>query len=302
MEKVASKMLDKLQQFVQENPELIKSTLLAGGAGALGGALLTGKESDHESTGSRVSRKLKNALLGALAAGGGTALLINAGKNFGSAKLQSAPTPEDKFKQGLKDIGKGTSSFLKNPLTLTGTTGAGLAKGFKMSRDAKHTHAAELWNALRENADEMKLGNLTDDTTFKLKDLLAGSPKLDVSKAHDLKRATRMLREHKDELTKYIETNAVLSTNRELRNKLLDKFRKAGVPLDISTSATKGVSDTKLGKLLDKLRLGGKLGGDTQAGKLLGLARRHKATAGLAAAGLAAPYGVSKIVDYFSED
>lgn len=299
MEKVASKMLDKLQQFVQENPELIKSTLLAGGAGALGGALLTGKESDHESTGSRVSRKLKNALLGALAAGGGTALLINAGKNFGSAKLQSAPTPEDKFKQGLKDIGKGTSSFLKHPLTLTGTTGVGFARGFKMSRDAKHTHAAELWNALRENADDMKLGNLTDS---KLKDLLAGSPKLDVSKMHDLKRATRMLREHKDELTDYIKTNEVFSKNTKLRNKLLDKFRKAGVPLDISTSATAGVSDTKLGKLLDKLRLGGKLGGDLQASKLLGLARRHKATAGLAAAGLAAPYGISKIVDYFSED
>lgn len=299
MEKVASKMLDKLQQFVQENPELIKSTLLAGGAGALGGALLTGKESDHESTGSRVSRKLKNALLGALAAGGGTTLLINAGKNFGSAKLQSAPTPEDKFKQGLKDIGKGTSSFLKNPLTLTGTTGAGLAKGFKMSRDAKHTHAAELWNALRENADEMKLGNLTNS---KLKDLLTGAPKLDVSKAHDLKRATRLLREHKDVIKDYVSTSNVFSNNPELRNKLLDKFHKAGVPLDISVSATQGVSATKLGKLLDKLRLGGKLGGDTQASKLLGLARRHKATAGLAAAGLAAPYGISKIVDYFSED
>lgn len=292
-------MLDKLQQFVQENPELIKSTLLAGGAGALGGALLTGKESDHESTGSRVSRKLKNALLGALAAGGGTALLINAGKNFGSAKLQSAPTPEDKFKQGLKDIGKGTSSFLKHPLTLTGTTGVGFARGFKMSRDTKHTHAAELWNALRENADEMKLGNITDS---KLKDLLAGSPKLDISKMHDLKRATRMLREHKDAITDYINTNEVFRKNPEIRNKLLDKFHKAGVPLDIFTSSTKGVSDTKLGKLLDKLRLGGKLGGDNQASKLLGLARRHKATAGLAAAGLAAPYGISKIVDYFSED
>lgn len=292
-------MLDKLQQFVQENPELIKSTLLAGGAGALGGALLTGKESDHESTGSRVSRKLKNALLGALAAGGGTALLINAGKNFGSAKLQSAPTPEDKFKQGLKDIGKGTSSFLKNPLTLTGTTGAGLAKGFKMSRDAKHTHAAELWNALRENADEMKLGNITDS---KLKDLLAGAPKLDVSKAHDLKRATRILREHKDTIKDYISTSNVLSTNTELKNKLLDKLQKAGVTLDLSTSATRGVSTTNLGKILDKLRLGGKLGGDAQASKLLGLAKRHKATAGLAAAGLAAPYGISKIVDYFSED
>lgn len=292
-------MLDKLQQFVQENPELIKSTLLAGGAGALGGALLTGKESDHESTGSRVSRKLKNALLGALAAGGGTALLINAGKNFGSAKLQSAPTPEDKFKQGLKDIGKGTSSFLKNPLTLTGTTGAGLAKGFKMSRDAKHTHAAELWNALRENADAMKLGNITDS---KLKDLLAGAPKLDVSKAHDLRRATRILREHKDMIKDYISTSNSLSTNTELRNKLLDKLQKAGVTLDLSTSATRGASTKKLGQLLDKLRLGGKLGGDAQVNKLLGLAKRHKATAGLAAAGLAAPYGVSKIVDYFSED
>lgn len=116
-------MLDKLKTFADENPELVKTTLLAGGIGALGGAMIpSSREEDEESTAAeRVGRKLKNALIGATVVGGAGALLSNAAKNFNNAKFQRQLTPEEKTERAFA----AAMDTVHQPATLGGLALAG---------------------------------------------------------------------------------------------------------------------------------------------------------------------------------
>lgn len=126
MEKIASTMLDKAKQFVEANPQLVTNTLLAGGLGAVGGALLpTPKEDEDEPASDRVKRRLKNALIGATVVGGTGALLSNAAYNFGTAKLQRQLTPEEKSKLLLDKTQDTAHGVLTNPYTLGAATAGG---------------------------------------------------------------------------------------------------------------------------------------------------------------------------------
>lgn len=73
--KVASQLLDKVTSFVKDNPSLVNNMMLGGGAGALGGAIMTGDGDPDETATERVTRRVKNALIGgALGAGAAGAL------------------------------------------------------------------------------------------------------------------------------------------------------------------------------------------------------------------------------------
>lgn len=149
MEKIASQMLDKLKAWVDENPDLVKTTLLTSGLGAAAAAALTGKESDHERTSTRVKRRLKNALFGALAAGGSVGLLHYAANNFSNAKLKNAPTPEEEFTAAAKEVGKDASKLLTNGWTLTGAGAVGAYKGLKNSWKKTNDKARNILSALK---------------------------------------------------------------------------------------------------------------------------------------------------------
>ena len=158
-------MLDKLKTFAEENPELVKTTLLAGGIGALGGAMIpSSREEDEESTATeRVGRKLKNALIGATVVGGAGALLSNAAKNFNNAKFQRQLTPEEKTERAFA----AAMDTVHQPATLSGLAIAGgLTGGF---HDRKNVY---------KNSERLakQLSKLDDTITGKgkLKDVFGG--------------------------------------------------------------------------------------------------------------------------------
>lgn len=94
MEKIASQLLDKAQEFMDENPGMLNSILVGGGIGGLGGAIFTGKEKeDDENPGRRFKRRLKNALLGATVGAGAGGLLSYGVKNFSEALPQEDQPP-----------------------------------------------------------------------------------------------------------------------------------------------------------------------------------------------------------------
>lgn len=94
MDKLASTMLDSAKQIIDENPNLVTGLLAAGGAGALGGAVLTGPSDDpNETASSRRMRRLKNALLGAGMAAGATGLTAYGLHNFKTALPENDVDP-----------------------------------------------------------------------------------------------------------------------------------------------------------------------------------------------------------------
>lgn len=153
MEKIASQMLDKLKTWVDENPDLVKTTLLTSGLGAAAAAALTGKESEHERTSTRVKRRIRNALFGALAAGGSVGLLHYAGKNIANAKLKNAPTPEEKFDKAVDNVTNTVGDALTSPLALTGAGTYGAYKGLKKSLARTNEEAARILNSVASNTE-----------------------------------------------------------------------------------------------------------------------------------------------------
>lgn len=132
MEKLASQMLEQAKNFIEANPQIVKNTLLAGGLGAAAGAMMSSPAEDEDEPASvRLKRRLKNALIGGAVLGGTGALLSNAAYNFGTAKLQRQPTPEEKFIAAQDKM----SDIVAHPFTLVG--GAAGGAGFGAVRDYK---------------------------------------------------------------------------------------------------------------------------------------------------------------------
>lgn len=124
MNKLASQMLEKAQEFIEENPGLITGLAASGGLGALGGAALTNVDED-DSAGEKFKKRLKNALLtGGLAAGAFGAV------NYGANKIQNA-LPED-------DVSPISAAVHSSPVRLLGIgTGAGIGAAIQ-GKDSKN--------------------------------------------------------------------------------------------------------------------------------------------------------------------
>lgn len=88
MNKIASQLLEKAKDFIEENPGLVTGLAASGGIGALGGAVLADTDED-DSAGEKFKKRLKNALI----AGGLASAAFGAG-SYGLNKLQNA-LPED---------------------------------------------------------------------------------------------------------------------------------------------------------------------------------------------------------------
>lgn len=72
MEKIASKLLDSIQDFASENPGLTAGILAGGGLGLMGGAMAPSESDDpNEDPDERIKRRVRNALVvGSLGAAG----------------------------------------------------------------------------------------------------------------------------------------------------------------------------------------------------------------------------------------
>lgn len=215
MEKIASAMLDKLKTFADENPELVKTTLLAGGIGALGGAMIpSSKEEDEESTAAeRVGRKLKNALIGATVVGGAGALLSNAAKNFNNAKFQRQLTPEEKTERAFASA----MDTVHQPATLGGLALAGGLYGGARDRKNVYKNSERLAKQLSKLDD-------TINGKGKLKDVFSGLSGKETS--DDAWKALRSYMRDlpddatKDEVFEALKRATGASSNAELRKTL----------------------------------------------------------------------------------
>jgi hypothetical protein len=242
MEKLASQMLDKLQDWVKENPELVKTTLLTSGLGAVTAAALTGKESEHERTSTRVKRRLKNALFGALAAGGSVGLLQYGLKNFSNAKLAEAPTPEEKFNKSMQAVGQSTGDVLTSPWTLGGVGTFGAYKGLRKSFARTNEEAARVLHDLNSKAG-LKLFGIPNEGFKADKDgIFSGITKL--------LRSDTNSRTIKD-LVKSMDTDAAANLQNVglnmTKSELVDALRRAG--LDNADDATTGFWKKTLNKV-----------------------------------------------------
>lgn len=124
MEKIASKLMSQVQDFVKKNPKLVTSLAATGGAGALAGALMTGPEDENESGMHRFGRRLQNALLAGGLAAGGTGLAL-----AGMDKIKNA-LPED-------DVPPATAALHSNVVRGLGAVGAGSAGAGIASRNSQ---------------------------------------------------------------------------------------------------------------------------------------------------------------------
>jgi hypothetical protein len=234
MDKLASQMLDKLQGWVEENPDLVKTTLLTSGIGALAAAAMTGKEGDRERTSSRVKRRIKNALLGALATGGSVGLLHYGINNLANSKLKNAPTPDEKFNQAAKEVGVNTGDVLMHPLSLLGAGSIGAAKGLKRSWDLTNIHAQRALAALKDRGVAL-FGDVPKEDNGKL--------------AVKLRRASHMLKDkaHADNIRKFVAELDVAPVNTAT-------LSAEGTQKDVVDALKKIVTDTNAKtKASDKL-------------------------------------------------
>lgn len=275
MEKIASQMLDKLKTWVDENPELVKTTLLTSGLGAAAAAALTGKESDYERTSTRVKRRIRNALFGALAAGGSVGLLHYAGKNIANAKLKNAPTPEEKFNKAVDDTTNAVGGALLSPLALTGAGAYGAKKGLSLSLDKTNNRAARLTKSIMSDIEDINKANAKTGGPIlaTLQGVLGKDPK-------DVSDAAKILKNNfnADAVRAYV--NTLSGAPKENMYKLL---REAG--FDFAENAPKNMS----------------LAAKTLA-KLKGLGRRNWRVGAGAALGTGAMAGLGAIISNLSED
>lgn len=275
MEKIASQMLDKLKTWVDENPELVKTTLLTSGLGAAAAAALTGKESEHERTSTRVKRRIRNALFGALAAGGSVGLLHYAGKNIANAKLKNAPTPEEKFDKAIDDTTNAVGGALLSPLALTGAGVYGAKKGLSRSLDKTHNRAARLTKSIMSGIEDVNKANakVGKPILANLQGVLGKDPK-------DVSDAAKILKNNfnADAVRAYV--NTLQGSQKENMYKLL---REAG--FDFAENAPKNMKFHS--KLLAKLH---------------GIGRRNWRVGAGAALGTGAMAGLGALISNLSED
>lgn len=163
MIKVATGMLEQIEQFVKDHPKTTMG-LIGGGLGALGGGLLTGPADPDETPGDRFKRRLKNALLmGGLGAGAGT--LLGAGyEHLSSAVPASMPTPEE----NISKFGDKTKNVVKSVTSPVGTSIMGAGAGIAGSSwYDKKINGSDLRSALQQVGKDVPATqfSITDKTS-----------------------------------------------------------------------------------------------------------------------------------------
>lgn len=112
MRKAATSIMDSISAYAKENPNLVASMLGAGGIGALGGAIYGDDDDEDRSTGARIMRRLKNALIGGALGVGSMAAIghgINMlrGKSTTSTHNDTTP-PQEKTNEAAAPVGGST--------------------------------------------------------------------------------------------------------------------------------------------------------------------------------------------------
>jgi hypothetical protein len=125
MYKLASQLLDKTTQFIQENPGIVTGLAATGGLGALGGAVFTDVD-DDDSASEKFKKRLKNALI----TGGLASAAFGAGA-YGLNKIQNA-LPED-------DVSPMSAAIHSTPVRLLGLGAGGI--GGHMLQQKSHKAA-----------------------------------------------------------------------------------------------------------------------------------------------------------------
>ena len=100
MRKAASSILSSIGDFAKENPGMVAGMLGAGGIGALGGALYGDEDDDDRSTGARVMRRVKNALIGGALGVGSMAAIghgINMLRGKSTTSTHNGTTPQQEM-------------------------------------------------------------------------------------------------------------------------------------------------------------------------------------------------------------
>lgn len=259
MNKIATQMLDAAREFIEEHPDIVKATLLTGGIGALGGAIMTPSTDPNEPAEKRFGRRLKNALLGATIVGGGTALLGSAGANLSSAKLMAQKTPEEVIKTAVPD-------FLTNPLTLGGAVGGGGIFGWIKDTEAKHLKARDVANAIGLTPSDWKgkvptglswatshlKNTLGDFSNLKLHEKLVdlAGPENYVKMLDEAGvEGTKMLQGYVDELTKQLNNPGIAEGAKEALEKQLKNATKGFEKLNPASKEAWTFLDDILGKV-----------------------------------------------------
>lgn len=271
MDKLASKLIDTIKDFAEENPELVKTlgaTAAAGGIGAGAGALLTG-DREGESPSDKAKRRLKNALLTGGLAAGGVGLLSSGYDAINTALPEDARSP-------LGDL-------LHSNLVRAG----GIFGGWKLGDMLKTRSDQATINSALEMADKKLLPkDLSKDSIVKLMEELGS-------------KHPKKITENAREFSKQFGSD---------KKKILDFARGVDVPLDgLSDKAKRyfGISGSPLAESLETVNkipkidvmseYATKIPGmkdvhlQTSLAKLLEAGKRNKKALGLAAAGALLP-------------
>lgn len=289
LEKIASKLLDSIQDFASENPGLTAGVLAGGGLGLMGGAMAPSTSDDpDEDPDERIKRRVRNALvLGSLGAAG-------AGLMGYGANNMLLPIAEG------SGLSLNESMNLQAPLLAAG--GAGLTAGL-WDRKNKLKAAEQLWKHVKPaNGADLAGAEAREALHSILRDSQKGT-NLRVDLANALKLGNGKTIEDAADLNKVISNSGKTITSE------VDKaLERAGISTTadsdrINTSDVKrALTDAKSAltakgtSMKDRLLQAGKnldthIKFKKQLGRLGRAAMRNKATIGAAAgAGLLADY------------
>ena len=271
MDKLASKLIDTIKDFAEENPDLVKTlgaAAAAGGIGAGAGALLTGDRED-ESPSDKAKRRLKNALLTGGLAAGGVGLLSSGYDAINTALPEDARSP-------LGDL-------LHSNLVRAG----GIFGGWKLGDMLKTRGDQAAINSALEMADKKLLPkDLSKDSIAKLMEELGS-------------KHPKKITENAREFSKQFGSD---------KKKILDFARGVGIPLEgLSEQAKRyfGISGSPLADSLKTVNKIPKIDAisksvtkipgmkdvhlQTSLAKLLEAGKRNKKALGFAAAGALLP-------------
>lgn len=277
--KVASQLLDKVNSFVKDNPGLVNNMMLGGGAGALGGAIMTGDGDPDESATERVTRRVKNALIGgALGAGAAGAL------DRGFSTMANA-LPKDDVSPEMQAVTSGPA----RALSVATLGGSGLAA----NKALRNSHANTVLGYLRDATVPVpnRHGNQPGRTKKLFEDVLHSADGKNA--AAELKRIMGNKGANMEDAV-YDTLVKTFGGGDAGHAKASELLNKAGIQLGDSglygRHHTQGFNK-QLRKLISGTKLFGSKSPKVAAGlaKVLAHGRRNALPYSLAAAGLAAP-------------
>lgn len=288
LEKIASKLLDSIQDFASENPGLTAGVLAGGGLGLMGGAMAPSASDDpNEDPDERVKRRVRNALLlGSLGAAG--AGLVGYGANN-----MLLPIAEG------SGLSLNESMDLQAPLLAAG--GAGLTTGL-WDRKNKLKAAEQLWKHVKpEGGADLSGAEARAALHNRLRDPQKGTKlridlanKLNLGNGNEVK--ARDMSRVVSNSGKTISSEVAEALERAGISTTRDSDRVSASDIKRALADAKSALTNKGNSMKDRLLQAGKnldthIKFKKQLGRLGRAAMRNKATIGAAAgAGLLADY------------